>query len=412
MKCHKILNIIRFEIAQYLKSTTFLYTTILFPIFFVILLYINIERRKPIYLLVQNTTDISFSLDNCENIVPITIDKEQSINEAFAKNDNCQAVLKLSFVSDMQNLNATIYKKQKLPLGFYSTIRERILNAYADKLHGDSISIIRKEVENRFSLHQVFYTVNFDIKKDYKPANKYENLVITAIMVIYFIVFQFSNNIMKSISVEKQNRISEILLSSVHPKIIICGKIISGYILAIIQMVVWGIIIYMIVKTLFDLSILSSTSIQYAYSNSIPLLSMVELMLFLFIFIVCITGGYFMYASLFSIIGAISNANTDTQKFSFLLTMPLIITLVYVMEHLQNCNSVIVFLSYFPITSPIALMARLSSGINLYEIALSLLILVISMLVCIKLSSSLYRQGIIADTEKITIKTLIRWLRQ
>lgn len=312
----------------------------------------------------------------------------------------------------MQNLNATIYKKQKLPLEFYSTIREHILNAYADKLHGDSISIIRKEVENRFSLHQVFYTVNSDIKKDHKPANKYENLVITAIMVIYFIVFQFSNNIMKSISVEKQNKISEILLSSVHPKIIICGKIISGYILAIIQMVVWGIIIYMIVKTLFDMSILSSTSIQYANSNSIPLLSVGELMLFLFIFIVCITGGYFMYASLFSIIGAISNANTDTQKFSFLLTMPLIITLVYVMEHLQNCNSVIVFLSYFPITSPIALMARLSSGINLYEISLSLLILVISMFVCIKLSSSLYRQGIIADTEKITIKTLIRWLRQ
>lgn len=412
MKYHKILNIIRFEITQYMKSPAFLYTSILFPLFFVIFLFVNIDRRKPISLLVQNTTDIPFSLDSCDNIVPITIDNKQSIEEAFAKNDNCQAVLKLSFVSDTQNLDATIYKKQKLPLEFYTTIRERILNAYADKLHGDSITIIKKDVENRFSLHQVFYTANPDIKNDQKPANKYEYLIIAAIMVIYFIVFLFSNNIMKSIAVEKQNKISEILLSSVHPKNIIWGKIISGYILAIIQMVVWGVIIYMTVKTLFDMSILSSNSIQSANSNSIPLLSLGELMLFLFIFIACITGGYFMYASLFSIIGAISNANTDTQKFSFVLTMPLIITLIYVMEHLQNCNSMIVFLSYFPITSPIALMARLSSGINLYEISLSLLILVISMLVCIKLSSSLYRQGIIADTEKITIKTLIRWLRQ
>jgi ABC-2 type transport system permease protein len=117
-----------------------------------------------------------------------------------------------------------------------------------------------------------------------------------------------------------------------------------------------------------------------------------------------------MYASLFAIIGAISNENTDTQKYSFILTMPLVITLIYVIEHLQNSNSIMVFLSYFPITSPIALMARLSSGINVIEIILSLLILLISMFVCIKLSSSIYRNAIIADTEKVTIEKLLKWL--
>ena len=231
-------------------------------------------------------------------------------------------------------------------------------------------------------------------------------------MLIYFIVFQFSNNIMKSISVEKQNKISEILLSSVKPKTIIFGKIISGYLLALIQMVVWGIIIYLIVNMFFNMSELNPINLQSLNTGEIPILSTNDMIMFLAVFLLCITGGYFMYASLFAIIGAMANENTDTQKFSFILTMPLIITFIYVMEYIQNCNSTVVFLSYFPITSPIALMARLSSGISFIEILLSLLILLFSMLVCIKLSSSLYRNAIIADTEKITIKTLIKWLRQ
>ena len=73
-----------------------------------------------IFTLVQNTTDIPFSLDSCKNIIPIVIDKKMPLDEAFAKNSNCHAILKLSFVSNTQKLNATIYKKQKFPLEFYS----------------------------------------------------------------------------------------------------------------------------------------------------------------------------------------------------------------------------------------------------------------------------------------------------
>lgn len=111
MKYSKILNITRFEVARYLKSTTFFYCTILFPLFVSLLLYVNLDRQKRIPLLVQNTTDIPFSLDSCKNIIPIVIDKKMPLDEAFAKNSNCHAILKLSFVSNTQKLNATIYKK-------------------------------------------------------------------------------------------------------------------------------------------------------------------------------------------------------------------------------------------------------------------------------------------------------------
>lgn len=412
MKYNKILNIIRFEVTQYLKSNTFLYCTILFPLFVGLLFYVNLNRQERISLLVQNTTEIPFSLDSCKNIIPIAIEKKMPLDEAFEINKNSHAILKLSFKSDSHKLDATIYKKQKFPLEFYNTIRECVLKSYADYLHGDSISIMMKDAEDNFSLTQVFYTPNPSPEEGNKSANNNMNLTIAAIMLIYFVVFQFSNNIMKSISVEKQNKISEILLSSVKPKTIIFGKIISGYLLALIQMLVWGIIIYMIVNIFFDLSDLNSINLQSVNSGEIPILPANDMIMFLVVFLVCITGGYFMYASLFAIIGAMANENTDTQKFSFILTMPLIITFIYVMEYLQNCNSVVAFLSYFPITSPIALMARLSSGISVIEIFLSLLILLFSMFVCIKLSSSLYRNAIIADTEKITIKTLIKWLRQ
>lgn len=151
MKYSKILNITRFEVARYLKSTTFFYCSILFPLFVSLLLYVNLDRQKRIPLLVQNITDIPFSLDSCKNIIPIVIDKKMPLDEAFAKNSNCHAILKLSFVSNTQKLNATIYKKQKFPLEFYSAIRECVLKTYADYQHGDSITIMMKDAEDSFS---------------------------------------------------------------------------------------------------------------------------------------------------------------------------------------------------------------------------------------------------------------------
>lgn len=412
MKFNVIQRIIKFEVVRYLKSRTFLYCSLLFPIFVGFLFFVNADQHQPVSLIVQNNTEIAFSLDGCDNIIPIVTDSKMSVDEAFAINDNSQALLQLSFASNKKKLNATIYKKQKFPLEFYSTLREQIIKAYGDYLYEDSLSIMMNDAESSYSFEQKFYPENPDPEIGQSSASKYADLTMAAIMLIYFIVFQFSNNIMKSISIEKQNKISEILLSSVHPKNIVFGKIISGYILALIQIVVWGMLIYFIINSFFDVSKLASLSIQSSNSDAVPLMPANELLSFFFVFLMCVTGGYFMYSSLFAIIGSISNENTDTQKFSFILTMPLIITLVYVTQHLQSNNSVVIFLSYFPITSPIALMARMVSGISTWEILLSLLILFISMIVCVRLSSSLYRNTIIADKEKITIKKLLVWLRQ
>lgn len=412
MKFNVIQRIIKFEVVRYLKSRTFLYCSLLFPIFVGFLFSVNADQHQPVSLIVQNNTEMAFSLDGCDNIIPIVTDSKISVDEAFAINDNSQALLQLSFASNKKKLNATIYKKQKFPKEFYSTLREQIIKAYGDYLHEDSLSMMMNDAESSYSFEQKFYPENPNQTKGQSSAGQYADLTMAAIMLIYFIVFQFSNNIMKSISVEKQNKISEILLSSVHPKNIVFGKILSGYILALIQMVVWGVLIYLIINSFFDMSKLASLSLQSSNSNAVPLMSGNELLSFFLVFLMCVTGGYFMYSSLFAIIGSISNENTDTQKFSFILTMPLIITFAYVMQHLQNSNSIVTFLSYFPITSPIALMARMVSGISTWEILLSLLILFISMIVCVRLSSSLYRNTIIADKEKITIKKLLVWLRQ
>ena len=412
MKFNVIQRIIKFEVVRYLKSRTFLYCSLLFPIFVGFLFFANADQHQPISLIVQNNTEMAFSLDGCDNIIPIVADSKISVDEAFANNDNVQALLRLSYASDKKKLNATIYKKQKFPKEFYSTLREQIIKAYGDYLHEDSLSMMMNDAESSYSFEQKFYPENPNQTKGQSSAGQYADLTMAAIMLIYFIVFHFSNNIMKSISVEKQNKISEILLSSVHPKNIVFGKILSGYILALIQMVVWGVLIYLIINSFFDMSKLASLSLQSSNSNAVPLMSGNELLSFFLVFLMCVTGGYFMYSSLFAIIGSISNENTDTQKFSFILTMPLIITFAYVMQYLQNSNSIVTFLSYFPITSPIALMARMVSGISTWEILLSLLILFISMSVCVKLSSLLYRNTIIADKEKITIKKLLVWLRQ
>lgn len=122
---------------------------------------------------------------------------------------------------------------------------------------------------------------------------------------------------------EKKNKISEVLLTALNERDIIISKLLSGLIVAIVQILFWligAIIIAYIIDTIIETSIWENIiSTLTSLSNYI---SFHTLVLYILLSIIMFIGGYLLYASIFSIIGTISNENTNTQQFSIIATLP------------------------------------------------------------------------------------------
>ncbi len=119
-----------------------------------------------------------------------------------------------------------------------------------------------------------------------------------------------------------------------------------------------------------------------------------------------------MYASLFAAVGSAVDNETDTQQFMIPITIPLLLGLFVSMSAFQNPDSSIVYwCSFIPFTSPMVMMARIPFGVPGWELALSMIILLLSFVGMAWLAAKIYRIGILMYGKKPTYKEMFKWLR-
>jgi ABC-2 type transport system permease protein len=129
---------------------------------------------------------------------------------------------------------------------------------------------------------------------------------------------------------------------------------------------------------------------------------------FLFFFL----GGYLLYASLFASIGAAVDNETDTQQFMLPITVPLILAIFVMINAINNPGSPVAFwFSLIPFTSPVVMMARIPFGVPIWEVALSMAILVLTFLGTTWMAAKIYRTGILMYGKKASYRELAKWLR-
>jgi ABC-2 type transport system permease protein len=104
--------------------------------------------------------------------------------------------------------------------------------------------------------------------------------------------------------------------------------------------------------------------------------------------------------------------DTDTQQFTFYPIFPMIIAMYGSMTALENPDGPVSFwLSMIPLTSPISMVTRLPFGVEWWEIALSLVLLIGSMLLMVFFASKIYRVGILMYGKKPSFKEMWKWMR-
>lgn len=241
--------------------------------------------------------------------------------------------------------------------------------------------------------------------------------------IIYMFVLLYGSQVLQGIVDEKQNRILELVVSSVRPFDLMMGKVLGIASVAFLQLVVWiafAVIGVLAIGSLMTPEIpidptLASEAVVTDNVMGGVLSSLTDLSLAFRVigtFILMFVGGYLLYASLFAAIGSAVDSVQDTQQLQLPVTVPLMIALFVMLAVMQEPNSdLAVWCSIIPFTSPIVMMARISYGVPLWQWIASVVCLYGTFTFTTWFAGKVYRVGIFMHGKKPTIKELIQWAK-
>ncbi len=258
--------------------------------------------------------------------------------------------------------------------------------------------------------------------------------------LIYFFIFLFGAQVMRGVIEEKTSRIVEVIISSVKPFQLMMGKIIGIGLVALTQFVLWVFLTFSFIivfqntflseyKTPSSQQIVAQDIISSKPVNNLDTqeitqvpdnmvleafeyLKEIDFTVIIISFLIFFLGGYILYASLFAIVGAASDQDTDTQQFVMPITIPLIFSIFVMINTINNPESALaVWCSIIPFTSPIVMMVRIPFGVPYWQLTLSTALLIITFIGTTWMASKIYRIGILMYGKKVTYKEIWKWLR-
>ncbi len=273
--------------------------------------------------------------------------------------------------------------------------------------------------------------LNFSGEKSSKLINGLKIGVgaIAGYLLMMFVMI-YGTSVMRSVIEEKTSRIIEVIVSSVKPFQLMLGKIIGNASAGLLQFFIWGILFLIfsfIASSFFGVDMMDVQSAKVSPEQMevikqtatdkgemivqeifrLPLVKMFFLFIFYFL------GGYMLYSSLFAAVGAAVDNETDTQQFMMPIMLPLILAVYVGFATVINDphGPVSVVFSYIPFTSPIVMLMRIPFGVAWWEIAISMLLLILTFIVIVWVAAKIYRVGILMYGKKATYKDLWKWIR-
>ncbi|MEN3040744.1 MAG: ABC transporter permease [Bacteroidia bacterium] len=214
---------------------------------------------------------------------------------------------------------------------------------------------------------------------------------------LFFIILNGGWQILLSILEEKTNRLAEYLLIYVSPTQLLTGKLLASLFLTFVQSFIW-----------FAFAVGGGSFILRSNASvAVSLSSLPWIWIALFM-----VGGVLLYTFLYAAAGASSESVTELSSFAQSLQWPLILSFILVSAaSLQSNDTLTIFLSHFPLTSPLAMPLRLAGGtVSVIERILSLFWLWASVLGAQFIAARLYRRALLLYGQKLGWKGIWRLL--
>jgi ABC-2 type transport system permease protein len=298
---------------------------------------------------------------------------------------------------------------------------------------------IMKNVETKVSIQ----TIKIDDSGKVKETSTGIAMALAYLsgFLMYMLVFIFGAQVMRGVIEEKTSRVVEVIVSSVKPIQLMMGKIIGIALVGLTQFLIWVFLTVGIVGVL-KATILKKDNLTEVTQNVTKSVmidnqqaakgtqasqmnpQMAEFSrifdnamnqpwgLIIICFIFYFITGYLLYASIFAAIGSAVDNETETQQFMLPVTIPIILALMVAMGTMQNPESSLSFwCSLIPLTSPVVMVARLPFGVPYWQIAVSMVIMIVTFIAFVWMAAKVYRTGILMYGKKTSWKEMWKWLR-
>ena len=323
---------------------------------------------------------------------------------------------------------ATIYSRKEVPKSLSrlvnEVLNEQIRHDKLEKYDIPQLEDIMSDFETSYSVRTVKWADDGTASESNSLVAMMSGMILT--FLIYMFIMAYGGMVMQSVMEEKTNRIVELIISSVKPFQLMIGKIIGIGFVGILQLCIWGVMLFVILGvtgTAFGYSALQSPDMTGAMmeasaspvsDDTTSLLAALYNMDFLKLgafFVLNFIGGYLIYASIFAAIAASVNEQEDSQQFMLPVTLLLVFAMYAAIASADNPDGPLaVWCSMIPLTSPVVMMVRLSFDAPMWQLILSLCILYGTALGLIWTAGKIYRVGILMYGKKPSLKEMFRWI--
>jgi len=223
--------------------------------------------------------------------------------------------------------------------------------------------------------------------------------IVVMVMLIYMAVLFYGISVMRSVLEEKNSRIMEVLLSSASSTELMAGKLLGVGAVGLTQILVWAIMAGTVAlpalaaqPNFADLQISPGVIVAFA---------------------VYFLLGYLLYSTMYAAIGAVTTTEQEGQQIQFIIVIPLVMSVFMLMSAIRTPDSPVVFwMSLIPFFSPIVMYARIVVQTPpLWQIALSVMLLVGTIWGLVVLCARIYRIGVLIYGKRATVPEILKWLK-
>lgn len=389
-------TILKFELLNYIKNKVFVGITIFLVAAIAVVMFFPLiaesfgsqsseaTNSKPVMLIVNDAFDNSdmlkesFSSAFADYDVQITNDGIDSVKSLItSESAECAFVIKSDSEYDYYVNNNSLYDEKTM-------IADSVLQ---------NIYRVNAMVKSGVSPQDANKIMNVQIEHNTTSLGKDQtkNFFYTYIMIfaLYMVILLYGQMVATNVATEKSSRAMELLITSAKPVSMMFGKVIASCIAGLIQLVAvfgsaflfynmnksyWG--DNFIIKSIFDM----------------PL----DLLLYMLLFFIL---GFFIYAFLYGAIGStaskVEDINTSVMPLTFIFIAAFMVVMVS-MSASSVDNLLMRVCSYIPFTSPMAMFTRIAmSTVPIYEIIISVVILIASVIGIGVISAKIYRVGVL-----------------
>lgn len=436
---NKIGLIIQREILNRIQKKSFLVTTILVPLIFpaimAVLVYIMVNEiksaRPDTILVVDESGQCNLDSTRRFRFVPIQVPLDEA-KKIFQQSENFALLYIPQFNLDNPE-GFTLYTRENPSIEKLESLR----NVLEDRIHDLKLEAYHIDKEVLKKLKVTINLQQFNLSETGEEQSSNSGILYAAGFVlgilIYMFVLIYGAQIMQGVIDEKSSRIVEVIVSSVRPFQLMMGKIIGIATVGLLQFLIWIVLISVLssaVVAWFGMKLpqqevieqmsvqMGDETVQQAVQTNNPQVFKIFQQLnqlpygkitvvFLFYFL----GGYLLYGALFAAVGSAVDSIQESQQFQFPITLPLLIGYIGLFLFiLRDPHGPVSFwLSIIPFTSPVAMVGRIAFGVPNWQLALSMVLLVVGFVFTTWVAGRIYRIGILMTGTKVNYRVLARW---